>query len=172
MATILPPIGPSVKPVHRPAGRGTGGQIGPLNVSQSFGSPDSRPTVNQCWRCSAEPWVQPSGSTWPWVRSWIRSSPTAAAALSAWLICSAVGGLRKPVDAAWLHPDAGEAVGHELRPDAPALGAAAATAGRQEALEVLDVVAVLVGDDVGLGERPALRRRTATGARRRSPRSR
>ena len=40
-------------------------------------------------------------------------------------------------------------------PDAPALGAGAAAAGAQQALEVLDVVAVLVGDDVRPGERPA-----------------
>lgn len=45
-------------------------------------SPLRKPVVNHCWRCAAEPCVQDSGVTRPWNLSWIRSSPTAAAASS------------------------------------------------------------------------------------------
>ena len=58
----------------------------------------SRTTV---WRCSDEPCVQASGFTSPVVDSWIRSSPTAAAASNASAICASVMASRKPVSAAW-----------------------------------------------------------------------
>ena len=54
-----------------------------------------------------------------------------------------------------VRPDAREAVGLELRPDRVALGAAGVAGLPQEAQQVLDVMAVFVGDDVALGERPA-----------------
>ena len=54
-----------------------------------------------------------------------------------------------------VRPHAGEAIGLELRLDRAAAGPARPAARRQEAEEVLDVMAVLVGDHVGLGERPA-----------------
>jgi hypothetical protein len=53
------------------------------NVSQSAGSPERIPVVNQCWRAAAEPWVKVSGVTQPRVCFWMRSSPIAAAASSA-----------------------------------------------------------------------------------------
>ena len=52
-----------------------------------------------------------------------------------------------------VRPDAGVAVGLELGPHGPAGGPGPAP-GLERAEQVLDVVAVLVGDDVGLGERP------------------
>ena len=87
----------------------------------------------------------------------MRSSPTAAAASSASAIWAAVSGSRKPVAGGVVRPDAGEAVGLELGPDRSPCGAGAAAAAAGGAQEVLDVVAVLVGDDVALGERAALR---------------
>ena len=40
-------------------------------------------------RDAAEPWVQDSSVTWPWVFSWILSSPTApAAAIASEMSCS------------------------------------------------------------------------------------
>ena len=56
------------------------------------------------------------------VASWIRSSPTAAAASSASAIWASVNGSRNPVLAAWFAQTPGEAVGLELRPDRLALG--------------------------------------------------
>ena len=53
-------------------------------------------------------------------------------------------------------PNSREAVRLELDPHRPALGALVLRAA-EDAEQVLDVVAVLVGDDVRLGERPALR---------------
>ena len=50
-------------------------------------------------------------------------------------------------------PHAGEAVGLELNPD----GLRVRSGLREQAELVLHVVAILVGDDVPLGERPALR---------------
>src|SRR6185436_19046191 len=58
-------------------------QMSASNVSQAFGSPESKPVRNQVTRCSEVPWVNVSGSILPWVCSWIRSSPTAAAAVRA-----------------------------------------------------------------------------------------
>ena len=52
-----------------------------------------------------------------------------------------------------LRPHAPEAVGLELRPHGPALRPAALLRPAQRAHEILDVVAVLVGEDVGLRER-------------------
>src|SRR5215211_2369684 len=62
---------------------GGGHQISASNVSQAFGSPESKPVLNQVTRCSDVPCVNDSGSILPCVRSWIRSSPTAAAAVRA-----------------------------------------------------------------------------------------
>src|SRR5690606_4008318 len=53
------------------------------NVSQLPTSPRSSPVRNQRARCCDVPWVKPSGTTTPWVRRWMLSSPTAAAALRA-----------------------------------------------------------------------------------------
>src|SRR5215207_5597877 len=58
-------------------------QMSASNVSQAFGSPESKPVRNQVTRCSDVPCVNDSGSILPCVRSWIRSSPTAAAAVRA-----------------------------------------------------------------------------------------
>ena len=54
-------------------------------------------------------------------------------------------------------PHAREAVGHQLRPDGRACRARGAGALLQQAKDVLDVVAVLVGDHVRLREPPAAR---------------
>ena len=51
-----------------------------LKVSQEPGLPVEKPLAAQYWRILAEPWVQLSGCTRPLEASWIRSSPTAAAA--------------------------------------------------------------------------------------------
>jgi hypothetical protein len=69
----------------------------PANVLQLEGSPLSKPLLNQRRRCSEEPCVQRSGLTWPWVASWIRSSPTAAAASSASLMSVCVMSYSSPV---------------------------------------------------------------------------
>jgi len=61
-------------------------------VSQDW-APEVRPVVNQRWRCSLDPCVHDSGFTWP-EAAWMRSSPTADAALRASAISAVVGGLR------------------------------------------------------------------------------
>ena len=67
--------------------------------------------------------------------------------------------------AAWFAPHAGEAIGLELDPHRPALGAGLAAASPlKRAEEVLDVVAVLVRDDVALRQRAARWHRSANGA--------
>ena len=53
---------------------------------------------------------------------------------------------------AWFAQDAGVAVGLELRPDRAALCALLAGALPEDPEQVLDVMAVLVGDHVALGE--------------------
>ena len=76
-----------------------------------------RPVVNHCLRCAADPWVQDSVSTRPWVFCWIRSSPTAAAAswrlrrTSASPIETLPGVVGQPA------PHAGVAVGLQLHRD-------------------------------------------------------
>ena len=56
-----------------------------------------------------------------------------------------------------VRPDAGEAVGLQLRPDRAALRSLALRLpAAEDPEEVLDVVTVLVGDDVALRERAAL----------------
>src|SRR5581483_10411025 len=52
-------------------------------VLQRFASPVWKPVENQCVRSAEEPCVHVSGLTCPCVACWMRSSPTAAAALSA-----------------------------------------------------------------------------------------
>ena len=81
-----------------------------------------KPWRNQRWRASAEPWVQLSGFTRPWVFSWMRSSPTAEAAERASLMSWSVSGLRNgvPVSSSFdrrgvLGPHPAEAVGHAAR---------------------------------------------------------
>ena len=62
----------------------------------------------------------------------------------------------KPVSTALARPHAGVAVGLQLDPDRAALRALSVAARPiQDTGQILDVVAVLVGEDVGLGERPA-----------------
>ena len=103
------------------------------------------------------PWVNDSGSTRPWVCFWMRSSPTAAAALSASLISSSLDQRLAGVGAA-LHrvvdPRAGVAVGLQLEgdPHQPLRLAARLLHGGVLPGEVLHVVAELVGDDVLRGE--------------------
>ena len=58
------------------------------------------PRTNQLCRCSAEPCVHDSGMTRPCVRSWMRSSPTAAAASSASATSWRVSSSMKPVSRA------------------------------------------------------------------------
>ena len=111
--------------------------------------------MNHSWRCSDEPWVQVSGLTWPWVCSWIRSSPMTDAASSACAICSRVSGSRKPVSTALPpHTPAKQSAWSSVRTAPPS--APASRPGLEQAEQVLHVVAVLVGDDVHLGERAAL----------------
>jgi hypothetical protein len=57
-----------------------------LKVSQAWSVPSRMPTWNQYTRDPAEPWVHWSGFTWPCVRCWIQSSPTALASVSASLM--------------------------------------------------------------------------------------
>src|SRR5581483_10518674 len=52
-------------------------------VLQRFALPVWKPVENQCVRSAEEPCVHVSGLTCPCVACWMRSSPTAAAALSA-----------------------------------------------------------------------------------------
>ena len=59
------------------------------------------PRVNHACRCSDEPCVQDSGVTRPVARSWIRSSPTAAAASRASATSRRVMSSTKPVSSAW-----------------------------------------------------------------------
>src|SRR5215207_1765988 len=62
-------------------------------VSHVFGSPLRKPWLSHFCRLAAEPCVQLSGETWPCIFSWIRSSPTAAAASTARFKSSAVTSL-------------------------------------------------------------------------------
>src|SRR5690349_8304758 len=105
--------------------------------------------MNQRIRWSAEPWVHSRGLTRPVVMSWIRSSPTdLAAALAARVV--GAGRVGRP------HP--GVAVGLELEPYGVALRALLGPDPAHRAEHVLDVVAVLVREHVGLDEvagRPA-----------------
>ena len=64
-------------------------------------------------------------------------------------------------------PDAGEAVRLQFDADRAALCALVLRA-VEDAAEVLDVVAVLVGDHVGLGERPACKARADSSKKPRS----
>ena len=98
------------------------------------------------------------GSTRPPERCWMRSSPIAAAASRP----SRDVGLGELLDEAGLDrvrgPHARVAVGLQLEAHrAGALALAVAADALVRAQQVLDVVAVLVGDHVGLGERAALR---------------
>ena len=108
-----------------------------------------------------------SGRSGPVVASWIRSSPTAAAALSA--SSMSPGSMSAAAECAQSRPGS--------RPAAP--GAPTGRSSRRVALghaldlvadadDGLDVVAVLVGHDVGDREVAALRAEAATAARRRS----
>ncbi len=54
-----------------------------LNVSQLASDPDFNPVVNQRVRCSAEPWVKASGTTYPVACLCSLSSPMAEAVFSA-----------------------------------------------------------------------------------------
>ena len=114
------------------------------------------PRTNQLCRCSAEPCVHDSGTTRPCVRSWMRSSPTDAAASSAW----ATSWRRQVLDEARFErvpdPETRVAVRLELDTHLSPLRAGVAVGAAQDSCQVLDVVAVLVGEDVRLGERPAL----------------
>ena len=73
--------------------------------------------MNHSWRCADEPWVHDSGSTRPWTRAWIRSSPTAAAAFSASAIWASLIGCEVAGLDGVVRPDTGEAVGLQLGPD-------------------------------------------------------
>ena len=126
--------------------------------------PSSYPIRNQRWRCSADPCVQPSGLTRPVVCCWIRSSPTDLAAATAsamsWSLMSAISGTPDGVlgRGGGARPHAGVAVGLQLEAYGVAQRALLGAHLAHGAGEVLDVVAVLVGEHVGLHEltrRPA-----------------
>ena len=132
-------------------------QTRPRNVSQLCGPLPSMPATNQLWRCSDEPWVHDSGVTRP-------CGP---------LLDAVVADRRRGVERIGdvlprdvLHesrvervadPQPGVAVGLELEPHLAALRARVAARAPQRAGQVLDVVPVLVGEDVRLGERAASR---------------
>ena len=104
------------------------------------------------------------GSTTPGRRArsprfWMRSSPTAAAASRPSAMSAAVSCSTKPVSTACAAQTPGVAVGLQLEPHRARLRALRVLAPDAPvgAEQVLDVMAVLVGDDVGLGERPAAR---------------
>ena len=103
----------------------------PPKVSHFVMSPVLYPVVNQFLRCCEEPCVHLSGSTWPWVSLWMRSSPTASAASSASAICAGVIGFEQAGLGRVRGPHAGEAVGLQLGANGRALGARrVAAAGR------------------------------------------
>ncbi len=113
------------------------------------------PRTNQLCRCSAEPCVHDSGI-----------DPTLRALLDA-VVADCRGGVervgdvltREVLDEAGVErvadPEPGVAVRLELDAHLPALRAGVAVGAPQDARQVLDVVAVLVREDVRLGERPA-----------------
>ena len=96
-----------------------------------------------------------SGSTRMPACAWMRSSPTAAAALSASVISP---GSSRPRSSADAGPRAGEAVGLQLEGDGvagwrwPGSCCCSRLTSAADAEDVLHVVAVLVGDDVLGGE--------------------
>ena len=102
-------------------------------------------------RWAEVPWVKLSGDTWPWCFCSV-SSPIASAARMPSSMSPASSAPER------LRPHAGIAVGLELDPDLDlvALGLAEPRLRRlgavERALEVLDVMADLMGDDIGLGE--------------------
>ena len=101
----------------------------------------------------------------PGVASWMRSSPTAAAASSASAISASVNGSRKPVLAAWFaHTPAKQSAWSSVRTERLSAPVSPPPPPCSDAEEVLDVVAVLVGDDIALGERAALRAEARRGA--------
>src|SRR5258705_3664078 len=69
---------------HADRGRGQG------KVSQDLGSPAEKPVVNHWVRCCEEPCVNLDSSTGPPIFFWMVSSPTAAAASSAWAMSAPV----------------------------------------------------------------------------------
>ena len=91
--------------------------MSPLKVSQSFGSPDLKPVVNHCWRCSAEPCVQASGFDLALRR--LLDPVVADGGRGAQRLPDLGVGrrLEEPGRCRVVDPDAGEAVGLELRPD-------------------------------------------------------
>ena len=111
--------------------------------------------MNHCWRCSEEPCVQLSGVTRPWTACLDPVVTDRSGGVER------VGdvGLRELLDEAGLdcvaRPDSREAVRLELDAHGPALRALVLRAA-EDAQEILDVVAVLVGHHVGLRERPSL----------------
>ncbi len=117
--------------------------------------------MNHVCRCSDEPCVHASGFTRPWVRSWIRSSPTDEAARQG-VGDVLVGERLQERDAGVGVLDGGgvvgphprQAVGHQLDADgAGLLAARVLLGGTEHAEQVLHVVAELVRDDVLLRER-------------------
>ena len=113
------------------------------------------PRTNQLCRCSADPCVHDSGTTRPCVRSWMRSSPTAAAASSASATSWRVRSSTNPVPSAWpTHRPAKQSACSSTR-TWPPCGPVSRSALSRVPIEVLNVVSVLVREDVRLGERPA-----------------
>ena len=113
--------------------------------------------MNQRWRCSDVPWVKLSGTTVPCACRCSVSSPIAAAVCSA--ASTSPGSRKLALRLGVVRPDAGEAVGLQLDPHlqrlAPRLSPAALLRLlhlRQDAEQVLHVMADLVRDHIGLRE--------------------
>ena len=98
-------------------------------------------------RCADVPCVKLSGTTTPCVWRWSVSSPIASAARMP--SSTSPGSSTTPEARARVGPHPGIAIGLKLDRD---LLLVAVRSAAQLALEVLDVVADFVGDDIGLGE--------------------
>src|SRR6267154_549240 len=100
--------------------------------------------MNHCLRCAAEPWVKESGITLPVACRCSVSSPIEEA--GTFLLLA-------------IDPDAGQAIGLQLDLDLQRIGLRLAAGlllqplhARQDAEQVLDVMAGLMRDDIGGGE--------------------